>query len=615
MFSTLNNWIQFILALAGIISSIISAYFLIVNFSASHFANVFSDRVFGYDSYGKREFKKRFRRYIKGHYVLNRNSVSYRKLYKGVRDKKIYVVFGDVGSGKTSLMQHLSFSFRKKTNNKFAHTLSDYDIAYIRAVECENVDEIIDKLKDKDDKDEYTVFIDGLDELQCYLKGEIDSESLTIELFEKIKRNELIRKNRRIFISMRTETLPGGITSLNALQNAPDIITIKKFNQRQVTDLYKKTAKDRKTPRKQQKENIAGIKQLFSEQKDNILCNPFIATWIDEIFGNASKVDIESKNYYAIIRSVIDKNMEREADLLKENFINELDYDNQRDSLAKEYIKNAYVVLKLIALTMAENQQPIVTRSDINRIIEKYNELDVPSSVFDNNENTIKSRRLLHYTPATQERKNETYEFMHNLIYAYLISNALITEPDSYPAVRKQYISAIRKNPGNSAEVKMYLSGVYCECKDSLRYIKLSDFLTDVTENRTVKHKKGSLSVEKLITLLKEFISTVVLDNEKALAVYTIEEMQTERALDLSGLSIDSCDTAAEFDLAGYDSINLSNNKLKKINFETGIKALDVTENPITVANIESPVGQLDISANKESDIATSPTVKKYHYI
>ena len=438
-----NNFWDMVSILCSVIVVVFGFVVAVVRgHSKRKFFNIYADKCLGLSKDNEQLSRAYYRfKHYTSHTLTNRtniddinaaNNIPYRKFCKLIQNNKITVITGSSGIGKSILMQKIAYKFRSKKRGKSFDEIKDYGIIFYgkkdytflkdntkgqKTIMQALLEDIDEKCKDATT---YSIYIDGLDEL--LLLESTDEEDkcnndIIKEFFKSI--NKRTKNCKRFVISLRPEVVAtqsdGEYIGRNIFhdydnlhKSGTQLWEVDRFIIKKVMRMYKKESHLSREPLIQRYQNVKKLNAFFNNKinENTVFSFPFIITWLPEIFKETSESDLINCTWYDVLKLIVDNNAERELEISDDEFENP-----EKENFIDEFHKT----VTKIALFMGENKAEALTANDVDRTCGSAS-TDIRKVM------EVLSHRLLVATETTEGQK---YEFIHNLIYWYVLANAL----------------------------------------------------------------------------------------------------------------------------------------------------------------------------------------------
>ncbi len=541
-----------------------------------------------------KEFRRRFTGYIP-HRMLEitpegkGESCTCRQFLKRTKSRRVLLIVGSSGIGKSTLMQQLAYRSRKRIYKTRAKTLSDYSVIYCKVPILSGMEDIIGDIKAQisENKDKnFSVFIDGFDELNCLhigkdapdSGGDASPDKVLDELINSLEREKKIKK---IVISSRPEIFADGVGRLLSknLYYGSELMLweICGFNEKQAVNLYKNESRIQHEKPHERRQNKSRLTSFMHDNHSSVFEYPFIVTWTSELFSGMTDDEIVTSDLYRILTIIITAYLKKEYLLYLKSFA------NRNDAVSENrYLTSGMVFVTAAARFMMKEHVGFVSRSDIkNEIAASLNDTD--DVIF--SEINLTTRRLLKYIDGSEHEKNKgpRYEFIHNMIYWRLAAELLA----DFQVSAEERNSCLSEQSATPMPL-LYLQGVFEKYTQVLDFKNSADFINSVTVKHELRYTIGDQKLDKLLLLLPE-VETVRINGKLLLCMEAVADFREKKYLDLSDNGLDSAEVLAAF---SPDSIS----------------ALDIRGNSVSLQSIKEALACADIehlffSANTEDDI------------
>ena len=536
-------------------------------------------------------------------------------------------------------MQHLALSFRKKYHlkNVVLKDIEQFEIIYLRACEFNSYEEIISEIdgilnniKNSGKTEHYqrphfSIFIDGLDEMQSFYSGNNENESAENNPEKKIwvslnnffdSLSRYLRNNtaKKIFVSMRPEVFKGGRDQLIMFvkhHNNCYLINPKNMDKKRAVLIYEKSGKRENDPKQTISDTVRKIEEDFDsaceKKEESVFAFPFIAEHASAI---VSKSGIDRKSRYEVQNAIVDYDLKREEgirhDLMIRRFA-ESGGDVMPDDevrIANEYLISANKSLDVIAGAMETNR---ITVEKLMEAISGYNRDKPEDEQIIIEEDELRARRMMRFV--SRKGGSDEYEFIHNLIYIFLKCRADLANPETIKT-RFSELDSVSDTSG-----KMFLEGFFTHYGKYLDYKNASGFVNDFINEKRVRFRYSgdpdALTVERFSGLIfgasgsRSPIRLEIVYNDDVIELSDKEltGFVKERTLDLSGKNIHDASIINAFDLDLYDETDLSGNEIERFDIDREFDSVDLSKNPIKPENIVSRIKNLTVSVETGNDV------------
>lgn len=580
---------QIVLYAAGVLVTCVTFFFGIRGWGRRRFFNIFAKEclLIGKNAPAYRNYQMRFLHYTPHTFTLVRSmeskeNIPFRTFARSIAEDPLVFVVGASGVGKSVFMQRLSFRFRRRFHRKGSkRNLEDYDVLFFKISHTSSLVNILDRIEKKTEGEEkrFSVYIDGLDELPAL--DMMSGKNLVSQLVTELRKRDLFAKCKRIVISLRPEILESGYSDLIVnlgyqSEYTPPIWSVDKFSAAQTEHMFRTECRVSGVKHGEMKKRLSRVLSLM-KNRDCIFSLPFAVTWANDILDNFRDSDLLNAHWYEIIGTIV------EYDFSKREYpvyLNANGCTQTEDALTCEQFTKACVSFVLdLAAYMGTHRCRKVSRSAILRAggDEEFSQ------------QILVSRRLLNYVEDSEAGGEPVYEFVHNMIYWYALTAALLRP--SCPVVDRRRIYNSEK-AAHTMLPSLYAEGFYNLFRTGLPYMSYESFL-GALEHGFLACTDVDLSLFLLLLpdgtqarfgadflLTRENIRDILDDGylaisggREALAVLDRFEPETIRSLDLKGCTASDFGRLARFsrlDMLEFPD-SVSAERAKSIVEETGI--------------------------------------------